>query len=147
MTQKRSMLWTATVGLLAALGFVVLEMQAARAEGPVPPPVLPGLPSLEADYPLPPLPKESARNANYTMEVRLDPEKHTLDGKLVLTWRNITDRPLDTFPFHLYWNAFRNNLSTSAREGRARGSSRRRAEEERDFGFIQVRSVRRTTAR
>ena len=136
------MVWTATAGRLAALGFVALEMQPARAEGPLPPPVLAGLPSLEADYPLPPVPKESSRNANYTMDVRLDPEKHTIGGKLVLTWRNITDRPLDTFPFHLYWNAFRNNLSTSAREGRASGSARRRAEDERDFAFIQVSSVR-----
>ena len=117
------MLWTATGGVLAVLGFAALEMQPARAEGPSPPPVPSGLPSLEADYPLPPLPKESPRNANYTMEVRLDPEKHTLNGKLVLTWRNIADRPLDTFPFHLYWNAFRSNLSTSAREARGGGSA------------------------
>ena len=36
------------------------------------------------------------------------------------------DVPMDTFPFHLYWNAFRNNLSTSARgEGRRAARFRR----------------------
>ena len=100
------------------------------------------MPPLQADYPLPPIPEKSPRNANYTIEARLDPEKHTIEGKLVLEWRSLADRPLDTFPFHLYWNAFRNNLSTSARESAARGSRRRLAKDDRDFGFTHVKSVR-----
>jgi hypothetical protein len=58
----------------------------------------------------------------------------------VLEWRNVADVPLQSFPFHLYWNAFRNNLSTSAR-----GDGRRAAraqQNERGFGYTQVRSVR-----
>jgi hypothetical protein len=90
--------------------------------------VLAGLPPLRADYPLPPLPDRSPRTANYTIEARLDPEKRTIDGRLVLEWRSLADRPLDTFPFHLYWNAFRNNLSTSMRE---RGTGARAGEGDR----------------
>ena len=90
---------------------------------------------------LPPLPEVSPRNASYTIEARLDPEKRTIAGTLVLEWRNTSDQALSTFPFHLYWNAFRNNLSTIARgEGRRAPGDRKR--EERTFGWTQVKSVR-----
>ena len=89
---------------------------------------------------LPPLPEASARNASYTIEARLDPEKRTLAGVLVLEWRNTSDQALSTFPFHLYWNAFRNNLSTTARgEGRRAPDDRKR--EERTFGWTRVTRV------
>jgi hypothetical protein len=90
---------------------------------------------------LPPLPDVSPRNASYTIEARLDPEKRTVTGSLLLEWRNTSDQALSTFPFHLYWNAFRNNLSTTARgEGRRAPDDGKR--EERTFGWIQVKSVR-----
>jgi hypothetical protein len=94
---------------------------------------------------LPPIPTASPRNASYSIDARLDPEQHRLTGSLVLEWRNTSGRPLSTFPFHLYWNAFRNNLSTSARgEGRRAPSDPNR--EQRSFGWIQVKSVRLTPA-
>jgi len=106
-----------------------------RAAPPLPPLDLPG-------PPLPPLPERSARNANYTIEARLDPERHVIDGSLVLEWRNTSGTPLLSFPFHLYWNAFRDNLSTSARGERRPVPSPGSAEEAgRRFGYIQVRSV------
>ncbi len=89
------------------------------------------LPPLEASYPLPPLPVHSARNANYTIEARLLPAAHTIEGRLVLEWRNTSDSTLATFPFHLYWNAFRNNVSTSAR-GQGRRAARPGPESEGD---------------
>ncbi len=67
-------------------------------------------------------PAKSPRNANYSIDARLDPAQHTIDGNLVLEWRNTGDAPLSTFPFHLYWNAFRNTLSTSARGEGPRGA-------------------------
>ncbi len=104
---------------------------------PLPPPAGPDAPGL------PPLPAVSPRNASYTIDARLDPEKHTIKGSLVLEWRNTSDRPLSTFPFHLYWNAFRNNLSTTARgEGRRAPDDRKR--EDRSYGWIQVRRVQLT---
>src|SRR5262249_33104947 len=102
----------------------------------------PKLPPLEVDYPLPPLPERSARNANYTIEARLDAAAHTIDGKLTLEWRNTSDLTVNAFPFHLYWNAFRNNLSTAA-YGEGRRATRRRAGDgQRSFGYIHVRSIR-----
>jgi peptidase M1-like protein len=99
-----------------------------------------GLPPLPDDGGLPPLRTESDRNANYTIAARLDPEAHTIEGRLQLEWRNTAGVPLGTFPFHLYWNAFRNTLSTSARgEGRRAARSNHG---DRGFGYVQVRSVR-----
>src|ERR1051325_6325458 len=44
-------------------------------------------------------------------------------------------------PFHLYWNPFRNSLSTSAR-GEGRRSARvRGSASTRGFGYIQVSSI------
>jgi len=101
------------------------------------------LPPLEAPYPLPELPHRSPRNANYTIEARLDPEGHTIDGRLVLEWRNTADVPLSSFPFHLYWNAFRNTRSTLARgETRQRAPLAGRRSGDPAFGYVHVRSVR-----
>ena len=44
---------------------------------------------LPADPALPPLPERSPRNASYSIDARLDPERHTVEGTLVLDWRNI----------------------------------------------------------
>jgi hypothetical protein len=127
--------------MIAALAVASLAFPLARASSPghvrrpLPPPAPRDAPGL------PPLPEQSPRNASYTIEARLDPEKRTLAGTLVLEWRNTGDQALSSFPFHLYWNAFRNNLSTTARgEGRRAPDDRKR--EERTFGWTQVRSVR-----
>jgi hypothetical protein len=123
--------------LLAALACGALACVPARsAHRPLPLP-----PPARADEPgLPPLPSASPRVASYTIDARLDPEKHTIEGALVLEWTNASDRPLSTFPFHLYWNAFRNNLSTTARgEGRRAPDDTER--QDRSYGWIQVRSV------
>ena len=90
---------------------------------------------------LPPLPEVSPRNASYTIEARLDPDAHRITGVLVLDWRNTSAQALSSFPFHLYWNAFRNNLSTTARgEGRRAPDDAKR--DDRSFGWIEVKSIR-----
>jgi hypothetical protein len=108
-----------------------------------PAPALPPL-TLESSGDLPPLPAQSARNASYAIEARFDPERHVIDGELTLTWRNTTGVPQSTFPFHLYWNAFRNNLSTSARGNTRRSALRSAVDGPRDraFGYTQVEQVR-----
>jgi hypothetical protein len=53
-----------------------------------------------ADKPL------AERVVAYQIEARFDPGKHTLDATEILTCRNLTGQPQDTFPFHLYLNAF-----------------------------------------
>ena len=128
--------------LLAAVAAAALALPAARASAPrhvAPPLPLPAGPDAPG---LPPLPVVSPRNANYTIEARLDPELHTVTGTLVLDWRNTSDQALASFPFHLYWNAFRNNLSTNARTEGRRGPATRMTEE-RMFGWTEVKSVRR----
>jgi len=126
--------------LLAALTAAALALPVARASSPrhVPPPLPP---PAGRDAPgLPPLPEVSPRNASYTIDARLDPEKRTIRGSLVLDWRNTSDQALASFPFHLYWNAFRNNLSTTAR-GEGRRAPSDRMKDERSFGWIEVKSV------
>jgi hypothetical protein len=90
-----------------------------------------------------PAPRDrSPRTSNYTIDARLDEAKHTIDGRLVLEWTNTSGEPLTRFPFHLYWNAFRNTLSSSAR-GEGRRSARfGRPPEPRAFGYTELRSVR-----
>src|SRR5262249_52191441 len=100
-----------------------------------------GLPPLREEG-LPPLPERSPRNASYAMEARLDAGRHRIDGSLVLEWRNTTGQAQSTFPFHLYWNAFRNNLSTAG-QGGGRRAFRVGQGDDRTFGYVDVTSVQR----
>lgn len=59
---------------------------------------------------------QSPRNASYKIEVTLDADAKTLDGRQVLTWTNIREAPTAELTFHLYWNAWRNSESTWLRE-------------------------------
>ena len=59
----------------------------------------------------------SQRVVAYQIDARFDPHKHTLDATEVLTYRNLTGKPQDTFQFHLYLNAF-NPTSTFMQEER-----------------------------
>ena len=131
-----------TLGLLLT-GLVGIALSSACTRAAPPrhtPPPLPPVAGAEAPG-LPPLPAVSPRSASYTIEARLDPERRRITGSLVLEWRNTSDRPLSSFPFHLYWNAFRNNLSTTAR-GAGRRAPGDRKREQRTFGWIQVKSAR-----
>ena len=61
-------------------------------------------------------PEHSPRNANYSIDVELDPSTRTMTGREVVTWRNITSKPASELQFHTYWNAWRNTRSTFMRE-------------------------------
>jgi hypothetical protein len=91
---------------------------------------------------LPALPEKSRRTANYSIEVLFDEAKHILEGRLVLEWTNTSDEALSRFPFHLYWNAFRNNLSTSARGDGRRSARFGDPPQTRAFGYTDIRSIR-----
>jgi hypothetical protein len=58
----------------------------------------------------------SVRVVAYKIEANLDAVKRTITATESLTYRNLTGRPQQTFPFHLYLNAFQPN-STFVREG------------------------------
>lgn len=99
------------------------------------------LPAVVPDDTLPALPERSPRIANYSIEARLDPEAHTIEGRLELEWRNVTGAPVSAFPFHLYWNAFRNTLSTSARGEGRRSARPGESGGDRGFGWTHVRRI------
>ncbi|HKW26993.1 MAG TPA: M1 family metallopeptidase [Terriglobales bacterium] len=48
----------------------------------------------------------SQRWLDYNIDARVNAQKHTIDATEILTWHNFTGKPQDTFPFHLYLNAF-----------------------------------------
>ena len=65
-------------------------------------------------------PARSPRIANYTIDVRLDPERHTLSATETLVWTNTGATPVDYLPFHLYLNAFKNETTLFMRTSRGR---------------------------
>jgi len=83
----------------------------------------------------------SPRNADYTIEVRLDPEARRLEGRQVLTWTNIQAVPAGELRFHLYWNAWRNDRSTWMLEERLTGDLPAAIRED-AWGWIEVDSIR-----
>ena len=64
-------------------------------------------------------PTLSDRVVAYRIQATLDPDKHTIEGKLQLTWRNRSDRPVRAVYLHLYLNAFEGPGSTFYTEQRA----------------------------
>jgi hypothetical protein len=58
----------------------------------------------------------SPRNANYTIDVKLDTRARTLNARETLVWTNITQASTAELQFHLYYNAWRNGESTWMRE-------------------------------
>jgi hypothetical protein len=48
----------------------------------------------------------STRVVAYEIDAHVDTNAKTVDATETLTYKNLTDQPLQTFPFHLYLNAF-----------------------------------------
>ncbi|HEX9733947.1 MAG TPA: M1 family metallopeptidase [Thermoanaerobaculia bacterium] len=84
----------------------------------------------------------SPRNANYSIDARLEPATRLLTGRQVLSWRNLRETPTGELRFHLYWNAFRNDQSTWLREDRLRGRSDVEDPEDDDWGYLVVDGIR-----
>ncbi|HEY7819943.1 MAG TPA: M1 family metallopeptidase [Vicinamibacteria bacterium] len=85
----------------------------------------------------------SPRNANYRIEVELDPAARTLTGKETITWTNRESVAASDLRFHLYWNAWRNNRSTWLQEARLRSSGRDLDDvREGDWGSSDIESLR-----
>ncbi len=84
----------------------------------------------------------SPRNANYTIDVKLDTRARTLSARETIVWTNITPASTSELQFHLYYNAWRNEDSTWMREHRLTSwwqsvSSRR----DEDFAAIDISSL------
>ncbi|MBI3586546.1 MAG: M1 family metallopeptidase [Ignavibacteriales bacterium] len=86
------------------------------------------------------LPTQSDRIVHYTMDVKLDVKTNIVSGWEVLEWNNTTGKPQNTFPFHLYHNAWKNNRSTFAKESGGQLSRPHMSDE--DYGYTNVKSVK-----
>ena len=82
----------------------------------------------------------SPRNANYEIDVRLDPDAKTLRARETIRWRNISGAPTSELQFHLYWNAWRNAESTWLRERRLAGTYKKPQDDA--WSAIDVSSLR-----
>jgi hypothetical protein len=79
-------------------------------------------PSPAQSYDQPAAGARSPRNANYTIDVRLDHGARTLAGRETIEWRNISSQTATELQLHLYWNGWRNAESTWMRERRLSGN-------------------------
>ncbi len=80
----------------------------------------------------------------YKIDAKLDAKAKTLTGHEVIVWKNHTSETVPDLQFHLYWNAFKNNYQTSAREtaGTGRMFGRTGIPEEAKWGYQQVHSFK-----
>lgn len=82
----------------------------------------------------------STRIVAYQIDARLDPAKHTITASESLTYKNLTGQPQQTFPFHLYLNAFQpqSTFMTEVRLSGTRGNGPGSAWDPKHFGSIKV---------
>jgi hypothetical protein len=57
-------------------------------------------------------PALSPRTASYDIELQLDTALHQINARQTLTFKNPSGDTLYTMPFHMYYNAFKNNQTT-----------------------------------
>ncbi len=79
--------------------------------------------------------------ASYDLEVNLDTNRNTLACTEILYWTNPTQTPADELWFHLYWNAFQNNMSDFLLEGTQRWGRIVRANSKDDWGYCRLESI------
>jgi len=82
------------------------------------------------------------QDVKYRIDVRLDTEKHTLQGREVLEYTNNSPDTLEYVWFHLYPNAYKNNETVFAKELRRLGSGRFHFASEKDRGYIDILSLK-----
>ena len=82
----------------ALFGITVLALAARPAIASPPPQANPKLAAKQDAL--------STRVVAYKIEAKLDPAHHTVTATETLTYHNLTGQPQQTFPFHLYLNAF-----------------------------------------
>lgn len=89
-------------------------------------------------------PTLSDRVANYRIDARLDPVRHTIEARQQLTWRNRSALTVKSVYLHLYLNAHRNEDSTFYTEERNGGESFRSGLDAgpEKYGYTALRSVR-----
>jgi hypothetical protein len=84
-------------------------------------------------------PQRSPRIANYKIDAHFDSSRHQVTATETLTWTNTGKSPVDSLPFHLYLNAFKNEASLMMRT--SRGELRSAHASETAWGWIELDSV------
>jgi len=74
------------------------------------------------------------------MDIRLDTERNLIIGSEFLTWTNTSGKPTEELWFHLYWNAFQNNMSTFIRERTLEGRPLPDFSKD-DWGYCRVSNI------
>jgi hypothetical protein len=84
----------------------------------------------------------SQRVVAYDMDAKYNAKAHSLEASETLTYHNLTGQPLDTFPFHLYLNAFQ-PISTWVREGKREATRGQDFEkwDPKSFGSEEIKSL------
>jgi Peptidase family M1 domain len=82
----------------------------------------------------------STRVVTYQIEATLVPREHKIKASETLTYKNLTGRPQQTFPFHLYLNSFQpqSTFMTEVRLYGTRGNGPGKPWDPRHFGSITV---------
>ncbi len=75
---------------------------------------------------------------NYKIKAKLVPEEKVVKGEEILLWKNVTSNPASEIYFHLYLNAFRNELSTFMKEAGI-GRFKRK---DRDWGYCEIKELK-----
>jgi hypothetical protein len=96
-------------------------------------PALDGVPALLTPGP------RSPRLASYKIDVTYDAAARKLEATQVLTWTNGGKSAVDTLPFHLYLNGFKNEATLFMRS--SRGQHRGETADARAWGWIEVTSI------
>ena len=87
-------------------------------------------------------PPLSPRNANYTIDARLDAEQHEIAASERIQWRNISGTTATELQFHLYWNAWKHPRTTFMRESALAGDRSDADRPPGDWSHIDVTSIR-----
>jgi len=82
----------------------------------------------------------SVRVVAYQIDANYDAVAHTITASEVLTYKNLTGQPQQTFPFHLYLNAFQpeSTFMTEVRLHGTRGTGSDTAWDPKHYGAITV---------
>ncbi len=81
----------------------------------------------------------SVRTASYDIDLTLDVDKKQVKATQTLTFINPSDDTIWTMPFHMYYNAFKNNKSTFLTgTGRIDRSISKEAAENCEWGWVEV---------
>jgi hypothetical protein len=137
----RRVLLLVTLALLASSAGLAGTEAPQRAKPAVTPPAAP-IQTADAGRAATSQAGLSPRNANYSIDVRLDHASHTLTAREVITWRNISAGPASDLRLHLYYNAWKNTRSTWMREIRVAGRGADEPPDAGDWGWIDVTAVR-----